>query len=422
MDGLGADRQAVSQAVSMGQKLLIGAVFAYFLSVYPQYRTALIFVLVLGLTYWLRPDLNWALRWRKLARFWPVLALPLGGLLLSPLALNPTYALISSLKFLVEITAGLGLLCVLRDQPKPVQDHLTMAAAYGTILGSLLITGDALSGGLVFGWFKVARSELQVMNSNSAPLAISVIMLPILIQRLIDLRRYVTLMVYVVAVTVSVFVLWQWAAKLGVVVAITGLGAGLLWRRFWMLPAAGLALGLISAFPAAMSLDMTNPALCSLWSKPSSVHRLLIWHEVALKIAERPMLGYGIEAARFFPDAEDRVKLDQCAAIVGVDDPYVQMGFQRLPIYPHNVFLEIWLSLGAVGIAISLCLLGVIAARLAASDKAVQAISAGVLSVVCVYFTLGYSLWQGWWIATLLTAASFAWTARTPSNRTASLN
>jgi hypothetical protein len=64
----------------------------------------------------------------------------------------------------------------------------------------------------------------------------------------------------------------------------------------------------------------------------------------------------------------------------------------------------------------------VIATKLAASDKAVQAIAAGVLSVVCVYFTLGYSLWQGWWIATLLTAASFAWTARTVEHRTGSSN
>ena len=72
---------------------------------------------------------------------------------------------------------------------------------------------------------------------------------------------------------------------------------------------------------------------------------------------------------------------------------------QRLPLYPHNASLHIWLELGVVG--------AVLAAALAASlllASGTGALAAGVVGVVAsasVTGLLSFAVWQPWWVAAL---------------------
>ena len=381
--------------------------FLFFLSAYPQYRTVMVWTSALGLSF-----LIWQVRHLTSLRqifldHWPPLLFVLVAFVLSPFALNVAYAQISALKLGVEILGGIGLIALMAHQPGAIQHRLTFAASLGALIGLGLILGDALSLGQVFGWFKGVRPELVVMNSNSAPLGFAVVMLPALLVRLwLSQQRLLALALCILAL-VAIFVLWQWAAKLAVLAALGGLGLGLLWRRFWLLPLGAIGLALIVSFPAAMAIDTGSTDICKLWSKPSSVHRLMIWKEAAIKIAERPIMGWGLENPRFFPDAEERVKLDQCAPIVGRDDPFIQTGFQRMPIYPHNVFLEIWLNLGLIGVGAGFVIVLSVARSLQSARPSVQWAAGATLSAVLIYFGLGYSLWQGWWLSTLFAASAF---------------
>ncbi len=397
---------------TLAQAALVGVVFLFFLSAYPQYRTVLIFVAGLGLGHML-----WLLHqpeqfWPRLRANWPLLAFVAAAAAISPLALNPNYAWIRSVKLLAEILGGIGFIGLLSRQTNIMQARLTFAAVFGSMLGLSLILGDALTVGGVFNWFKGVRPELVVMNSNSAPLGFAVILLPALLVRLLEMRERALALAFTILALTAIFVLWQWAAKIAVMMAFGGLVAGYFWRRFWIIPLGSIALALVLAWPLALMIDPTSPDICRLWSKPSSVHRLLIWRGAAEKISQRPLLGWGLENARFFPDAEERIVLSQCTPIVGPDDPFMQAGFQRMPIYPHNVFLEIWLNLGALGAMLAGIILTSVAQYLRRADENIQVAAGATLSAVLIYFALGYSLWQGWWLSTLFAATAFMVSSR----------
>lgn len=123
-------------------------------------------------------------------------------------------------------------------------------------------------------------------------------------------------------------------------------------------------------------------------------HRAEIWFFVAERIAERPLLGWGLNAARSLPGGKEQI----------------QPGVERLPLHPHNGVLQLWVELGVVGAALGAAI--AVAATLYATSRArdvsariamTTSLAAG-LTVVCV----GYGLWQGWWMAALWLIAALA--------------
>ena len=67
--------------------------------------------------------------------------------------------------------------------------------------------------------------------------------------------------------------------------------------------------------------------------KGSAGHRLLIWSFVGERIAERPLLGWGLDASRAIPGGKEEIR----------------PGLTRLPLHPHNAALQVWLELGMPG-------------------------------------------------------------------------
>jgi O-antigen ligase len=129
------------------------------------------------------------------------------------------------------------------------------------------------------------------------------------------------------------------------------------------------------------------------WLKRSAQHRVEIWHFTAGRILERPLLGWGFNASRSVPNG------DAVSEFLAPDKPII-------PLHPHNAFLQVWLELGAVGVAVvaALLLLGLNGigrwqderARFALAGYAAGTIVAG----------LAFGLWQTWWMATLAFAAA----------------
>lgn len=133
----------------------------------------------------------------------------------------------------------------------------------------------------------------------------------------------------------------------------------------------------------------------------SAAHRLLIWDFTAERIAERPWLGWGMDASRAIPGGS------------GTPDAARQAGFgltseadaawftkaQLLPLHPHNLALQAWLELGVVGALLLAWLLAGLA-RAARSPAACGCLAAGLVIAM-----LSYGAWQYWWVAGLLLAA-----------------
>lgn len=195
-------------------------------------------------------------------------------------------------------------------------------------------------------------------------------------------------------VAVVVLISNSLAAKL---VVLLGGGIFMLARRYHhgllrALPLIGL--GLLLLMPMVAQSFYSWGWQYAEWMPSSSRHRVMIWDFVARQAAIHPWLGWGINAARDFPNMGE-VPL---------------LGDRMIPMHPHNGVLQLWLEFGAVGIG--LCALGWLSLcrkwRILANQsppltghQLVQQAAAitqviGIMIVVCTSFSLWASYWQAW--------------------------
>ncbi|MBL8546136.1 MAG: O-antigen ligase family protein [Hyphomonadaceae bacterium] len=153
----------------------------------------------------------------------------------------------------------------------------------------------------------------------------------------------------------------------------------------------GLAVWMLIA-PFATPLLVANPQLVE--SVPLSwAHRIAIWRYTCARIMEQPWLGHGIDAGRTTTDMLE---------IRGL----VTRG---IPVHPHSASLQVWHDLGLIGALLSAALLAYGGWRLSrafAHDRYTGAATAAVLTMFGLMANVGWSLWQEWWMATLLLTAA----------------
>ena len=114
--------------------------------------------------------------------------------------------------------------------------------------------------------------------------------------------------------------------------------------------------------------------------------RIGIWHHVAGLVAERPLTGYGFDAARTLAKAE--------ATVPGTNWP-------ALPLHPHNAIMQIWLELGAIGIALVIAILATAARALWPMTARPLHLAATLATITgtAVLALASFGIWQYWWLA-----------------------
>ncbi len=125
------------------------------------------------------------------------------------------------------------------------------------------------------------------------------------------------------------------------------------------------------------------------WLPGTARNRIVLWNVTATKIAEAPLLGIGIGSTK---------PLDEEAAPTAETKPGDTYP-QRTGRHSHNIFMQTWYELGAVGAAL-LLIVGVIGlrgfARLPAADQP-YVYASFVSATVIASFTWG--MWQPWFMA-----------------------
>lgn len=117
------------------------------------------------------------------------------------------------------------------------------------------------------------------------------------------------------------------------------------------------------------------------WLPTSGLARLEIYSFIGKLSRERPLLGWGVESSAFLPlPPEYRPDLQ-----------YVS----QMPLHPHNLFLEIWVELGLVGILISLALLMLVLHRLSWINPQARPFALAAFASLMVIDLLAYSVWSG---------------------------
>lgn len=139
----------------------------------------------------------------------------------------------------------------------------------------------------------------------------------------------------------------------------------------------------------------------------SYLHRLDIWKFTIRKIEERPLAGWGFNASRTIPGADERYE------VKARDGQVIGQG-NRLPLHPHNGALQVWLELGLPGAIGFAALFGIAALRtMRQTDNAGAAAALAAIATAAPIWLLSFGIWQTWWLAmlvltSLLTAALIA--------------
>jgi O-antigen ligase len=149
---------------------------------------------------------------------------------------------------------------------------------------------------------------------------------------------------------------------------------------------------------------------------PSSAnHRFRTWQFTAQRIAEKPLLGWGMDSARHVPGGEVDVPV-----WYHYDDGRVEQFVERLmPLHPHNWFLQIWVELGAVGAFLMTAII-VLALRWIGSvgrSRAQTALLFGQAIAIISTASLSFGAWQNWWLGTIFLSFAVAATVEHDGGR-----
>jgi exopolysaccharide production protein ExoQ len=173
------------------------------------------------------------------------------------------------------------------------------------------------------------------------------------------------------------------------------------WTGPWLqrLLAGLLVVGVLGA-PLLPTTFLTPERLAGYFDSNhySGLHRLHIWHFTAERIAEAPVLGWGMDASRRIPGGN--TKLPGGGNIMG--------------LHPHNASLQIWLELGGVGAVLWAVLLAGLCLRAGAlGRRSERAVATGLLLAGLAVANLSFGIWQTWWLVALsLSGVMFALAVR----------
>lgn len=142
------------------------------------------------------------------------------------------------------------------------------------------------------------------------------------------------------------------------------------------------------------------------WLPGTARNRIVLWGVTAEKMRDAPILGIGVDSTK---------PLDEYAAPTAVK-PEGQSYPLRTGRHAHNIFMQTWYELGAVGALLLLTVGLIVQGALARLSAAIQPYAYASFASVCVISAFSWGMWQPWfmaafglWATALLIAIEAAW-------------
>jgi O-antigen ligase len=245
---------------------------------------------------------------------------------------------------------------------------------------------------------KVIEAVVQRMNRGST-VCVMLMWVAALGQTRFGHPRRAIALVFVLLVGVAAT--HDLAAKLAIV---GGAGIWVVARLSPRVVAAGLGLLMMSVMLlaplAALQLPPPRESIYINWLPRSGHHRMTIWSFTAQHIAEKPVLGWGMDSSRAIPGAKDEIYL--------IDRVGKLFNEAMLPLHPHNAPLQIWLELGGIGAGLMALFLVSLAASLGRSTASpnAKAFMAAMMFGGFLIASVSYGAWQSWWLSTVWLAVA----------------
>ncbi len=305
---------------------------------------------------------------------------------------DPMGSLFLALRIGAIFTAALMLFAIARGLDDRVRKHL----------GNWLLAGISIALGLIAVelWFGYPISETNLgVPSEEADLwyrlnrgATAMVMMAWPAAALLWQRGAVWVAaILFVAIAVMLGLMTSNAAIVGAIAGLTAASVSLLQRKVGRAMIVLVTIVALAGTTLAVQEIFRRDWQGAEWLDGSARHRVEIWNYTADLIAQKPLTGWGFDAARAFKN----------------DSLWDDMGNKRqlLPLHPHNAPLQILLELGAVGAAIVFVLLMLLVGRIEGLSKPAricgQALFVSTLAIACT----AYGLWQNQWLAMMCSAA-----------------
>ncbi len=314
----------------------------------------------------------------------------LWGALSASWAIEPARSLIKEMQLMGLFAAAI----VLAAAARSVSDErrLAVLAIAGTALGLAIALIDFVTSGGLSG--QVSMRPFSPTRLNQIAVWLAIMLLP-LTALLWGRSRTLLGIATPFALGATVFLLDGTTAKSAALLSLP-FAVLLYWRRRIIARiAAALSVTAVLAAPLTLPLLADDPQVIREADtvKTSLAHRFYIWDFAGKRIAERPLLGWGLNSSRSIPGGKELIRTNQ----------------ERLPLHPHDAALQVWLELGLPGAALSALLLGWLWLRLAVAawPRLYAAAAGGSLAAASAVMSAGWGVWQEWWIA-MLSLAAFA--------------
>ena len=291
----------------------------------------------------------------------------------------------------------------LEEDTEENRRRLGLALAIGLAIGVVLLGFDHVSQN----WFRRAVRgfpEWTVFIGFGLKPAVSVLALLLPLVLAASIPRALQFAILLPGLAVALWLPGE-SAKIAALAGVVAALAAMVAPRLVAWGAAAVLALMFLAAPLIFSAGLSRaPDLSSL--PVSAAHRVLIWDFVTQRIAEKPLLGWGMEASRSIPGGTatfDRATLDR----FGLDSPAERGSFaapsvQRLPLHTHNNALQLWLELGGIGAALAAAL--AVAVMLAACATPIAPAALGAAVAAATTGQLSFGAWQPWWIASMVLA------------------
>jgi O-antigen ligase len=291
-----------------------------------------------------------------------------------------------ALRLLLLFAAALMLAAAADRIARPAR--LTRLLVAGFVAAAALAVFDFASGGALTRL--VSNRPYQAAWLNQAANAFAVLVLPAA-ACLSGRGRVGAALAFAAAGSATVFALTGGAPKVALAAGLAIAGIAYLAGTARIAGAAVIAsVLLIVTAPLTFARFERLPLLPQVAErvKQSAEHRLLIWSFVGDRIAERPFLGWGLDASRAIPGGREPIRY----------------GETWLPLHPHNAPLQLWLELGAPGVVLGALVAALLWRRLAAQawPRGYSAAAAGSLAAVQTACLGTYGIWQEWWLGSLI--------------------
>lgn len=321
------------------------------------------------------------------------------GALSAAWSIIPMHSFLEGLRFLAISASGLV----------PVAVALNLAAAERDRLGRLLLVGFVVAlaalaiAGLTRAFWDPAPANggiarwlrhFTVFDRGATVLSLAIwaaVSTPILRDR----RAWAVLLT--LATLAVALTLRSRSAMLCLLVGLV------VWPVAYRLPrvaACGIGAGVLAvalAFPAApLSMDVVARLHQSVPQLDNSmIHRFAIWHFAIDRIAERPLLGWGLDASRALPGGTEIIDDPRLPELARPDAPW-------MPLHPHNAALQWRLELGWPGSLLAvLVVLWLLRQIVSTPSPSARASALALVSGTLVVAMLSYGFWQAWWQSSL---------------------